>query len=151
MPSFVQTSEGHKRWQMEMSTPEDYQNSVKGYYRLITGVDEVVGRVRAWLEQRGLFDNTVVIYTADNGFFLGERELSGKWLMHEESIRTPLIIRDPRLPAARRGKRRREMTLNVDLAPTILGIAGIAPSPHMQGCDLSPLVRAESPAWRSDF
>src|SRR5882724_9682968 len=113
MPSFVQTSEAHKRWQMEMSTPEDYQKSVKGYYRLITGVDEVVGSIREALERRELFDNTVVIYTADNGFFLGERELSGKWLMHEESIRTPLIVRDPWLPAALRGKRRGEMTLNI--------------------------------------
>ena len=151
MPAFLQNSEGHVRWKMEFSTPEDYQRSVKGYYRLITGVDVVVGRIRDSLERRKLLDNTVIIFTSDNGFFLGERELSGKWLMHEESIRTPLIIRDPRLPAAARGKRRREMTLNVDLASTILGIAGIAPSPHMQGRDLSPLVRAESPAWRSDF
>jgi len=124
---------------------------VKGYYRLITGVDEVVGRIRRWLEQRGLFDNTVVIYTADNGFFLGERELSGKWLMHEESIRTPLIIRDPRLPAARRGKRRGAMTLNIDVAPSILRLAGIHAPQSMQGRDLTPLLRGDTAQWRQEF
>jgi arylsulfatase A-like enzyme len=110
-----------------------------------------VGRIIDSLERQKLLDNTVIVFTSDNGFFLGERELSGKWLMHEESIRTPLIIRDPRLPAALRGKRRREMTLNIDVAPTLLSIAGLPPSPFMQGRNLSPLVRGESPAWRSDF
>src|SRR5258708_15758885 len=134
-----------------MSTPEDYQKSVKGYYRLITGVDEVVGRIREVLERRGLFENTVVIYTADNGFFLGERELSGKWLMHEESIRTPLIIRDPRIPAARRGKRRGDMTLNIDVAPSILRLAGIDAPQSMQGRDLTPPLRGEAARWRQEF
>jgi arylsulfatase A-like enzyme len=151
MPAFLQNSEGHNRWKMEFSTPEDYQRSVKGYYRLITGVDIVVGRILDSLERQNLLDNTVIIFTSDNGFFLGERELSGKWLMHEESIRTPLIIRDPRLPRALRGKRRREMTLNVDVAPTILSLAGLPPSQYTQGRNLSPLTRGESPAWRNEF
>jgi len=151
MPAFVQNSEGHKRWQMEMATSEDYQKSVKGYYRLIAGIDEVVGRMLESLDRRGLLDNTVVIYTADNGFFLGERELSGKWLMHEESIRTPLIIRDPRLPAAMRGTRRGNMTLNIDMAPTILGAAGIDAQRAMQGRDLAPLMQKKPPAWRHEF
>ena len=124
---------------------------MKGYYRLITGVDVVVGRILDSLQRQRLLENTVIIFTSDNGFFLGERELSGKWLMHEESIRTPLIIRDPRLPAALRGKRRREMTLNVDIAPAILSLAGIPPSPYMQGRNLIPLARGESPSWRSEF
>jgi arylsulfatase A-like enzyme len=151
MPAFLQNSEGHNRWKMEFSTPQDYQRSVKGYYRLITGVDVVVGRILDSLERQKLLDNTVIIFTSDNGFFLGERELSGKWLMHEESIRTPLIIRDPRLPAGLRGKRRREITLNVDIAPTILSLAGLPPSSYMQGQNLSPLTRCESPSWRSEF
>jgi arylsulfatase A-like enzyme len=151
MPPFVQTSEGHRRWQMEMSTPEDYQKSVKGYYRLITGIDEVVGRMLDSLRARGLLANTVVIYTSDNGFFLGERELSGKWLMHEESIRTPLIIRDPRLPAGLQGKRRGEMTLNIDLAPTMVRMAGIDAPQSMQGRDLAPLLRRPSSSWRREF
>jgi arylsulfatase A-like enzyme len=134
-----------------MSTPEDYQKAVKGYYRLITGIDEVVGRMLESLERRGMLDNTVVIYTADNGFFLGERALSGKWLMHEESIRTPLIIRDPRLPAALRGKRRGEMTLNIDAAPTILRAAGIDAPRSMQGRDLAAMTQGRSPSWRREF
>jgi arylsulfatase A-like enzyme len=151
MPAFIQKSEGHRRWQMEMSTPEDYQKSVKGYYRLITGIDEAAGRMLDSLTRRGLLDNTIVIYTADNGFFLGERELSGKWLMHEESIRTPLIVRDPRLAGGLRGKRRGDMTLNIDIAPTILRAAGIEPPAVMQGRDLAPLTRRQASGWRREF
>lgn len=148
MPGFIQNSEGHKRWEMEMSTPSDYQKSVKGYYRLITGIDEVVARIADELRAQGQWENTVVVYTSDNGFFLGERELSGKWLMHEESIRTPLIIRDPRLPKARQVN---AMTLNVDLARTLLSLAGVPAPVTMQGRDLAPLLRGEAPAWRHDF
>ena len=76
------------------------------------------------LERIGADDNTIIIFTSDNGFYLGERGLAGKWLMHEESIRTPLIIRDPRL-ASRAGTTRDEMTLNIDVMPTILESAGL--------------------------
>jgi arylsulfatase A-like enzyme len=117
---------------------------------LISGIDEVAGRMPEWLERRGMLDNTIVIYTTDNGFFLGERALSGKWLMHEESIRTPLIIRDPRLPAAMRGKQRGQMMLNIDLAPTILRAAEIDARSSMQGRDLAPLKQGQSPSWRRE-
>ncbi len=66
------------------------------------------------MEALGLSENTVIIVTSDNGFFLGEHGLAGKWLMYEESIRTPLIIYDPRLPGSLQGQRREEMTLNID-------------------------------------
>jgi len=98
-----------------------------------------------------LADNTAIIFTSDNGFFLGEHGLAGKWLMYEESIRTPLIINDPRLPKSLQGQRRKEMTLNIDIAPTILDLAGVEIPNVMQGKSLCPLLKNESTKWREDW
>ena len=151
LPAFLRGDyEGRIRWERRFSTPEKFQESVRRYYRLITGVDVQVGRLFDYVKDRGWDDNTIVIYTSDNGFYLGERGLAGKWLMHEESIRTPLIIRDPRMDQVR-GAVRDEMTLNIDLAPTLLGLAGVDVPVSMQGRDLSPLVRGKSPVWRREW
>ena len=97
-------------------------------------------------------DNTLVIFTGDNGYYHAEHGLADKWYPHQESIRVPLIVRDPRLPAARRGETNDEFALNVDLAPTILAAAGITAPPRMQGRDLAPLYLAvPPPAWRNEF
>ena len=150
LPLSVQRSEARRRWAVRFGTPALFQQSVKGYYRLITGIDRAVGRMLQTLEKRGLRDNTIVIYTGDNGFYLGEHGLAGKWFMHEESIRVPLIVHDPRTSAAR-GRRLSPLALNIDLAPTMLALAGLTPPPSMQGRSLVPLLRGESPSWRSDF
>ena len=123
---------------------------MKSYYRLITEVDAVVGRIREQLRAVHADDNTVIVYTGDNGFYLSEHGLAGKWFMHEESIRTPLVVYDPRLPGALRGKRRDEMTLNIDIAPTLLSLAG-APAPQMQGRDLVPLLHGAPAGWRTEW
>jgi len=151
LPEFLQTSEARKRWEIRFSTPEKYQTSVKGYYRLVYGVDEVVGRIRQKLQERGLAENTVLVFMGDNGFYLGEHGLAGKWFMHEESIRVPLIVHDPRLPERLRNKRRGEMVLNIDIAPTLLELAGVPASPSVQGRALMPLVRGGKPRWREEW
>jgi arylsulfatase A-like enzyme len=153
LPAFLRDDEttARVRWKIRFSTPEDYQESVKGYYRLITGVDVVLGRIRRELERLGLADDTVVILTGDNGFFLAEHGFAGKWYGYEESIRVPLLIFDPRLPATLRGKSRDEFALNIDLAPTMLSLAGVPAPGVMQGRDLAPLVRGETVPWRTDF
>lgn len=151
LPEFIRTSEGRIRWQLRFASPEQYQNSVKGYYRLISGVDVAVGQIVTALEALGLSENTVIIVTSDNGFFLGEHGLAGKWLMYEESIRTPLIIYDPRLPGSLQGQRREEMTLNIDIAPTILDFAGVKVPESMQGKSLCPLILNASDNWRTDW
>ena len=150
-PDFIRQSEGRVRWAKRFATPESYQEMVKGYYRLITGVDDAVGAIVAALKDGGLADNTVLIFMGDNGYYLGEHGLADKWFMHEESIRVPLIVHDPRLPAARRGTKRTEMVLNIDLAPTLLSVAGAPVPARMQGRDLLPLVRGDSPPWREDW
>ena len=150
LPLEIQRSEARRRWSIEFSTPELYQESVKGYFRLITEVDTVVGRIRDQLRKMKADDNTIIVYTGDNGFYLGEHGLSGKWFMHEESIRTPLIVYDPRLPAAQQGARRTQMSLNIDVAPTILHWAGVN-GPAMQGRDLSPVVEGRQVPWRTEW
>jgi arylsulfatase A-like enzyme len=151
LPAFIQKSEGRRRWKNRFATPKLFQSRVKDYYRLISGVDHALGRILQALQQSKLDDNTVIIFTGDNGFFLGERGLAGKWLMYEESIRTPLIIRDPRLPASLRRQRIDKMVLNIDVAPTIIDLAGQpVPSP-MQGRSLRPLMQQKPVKWRTEF
>jgi arylsulfatase A-like enzyme len=150
LPLSVQRSEARKRWAVRFGTPRLFQESVKSYYRLVTGVDRAVGDMLKALEARGLRENTVVVYTGDNGFYLGEHGLAGKWFMHEESIRTPLIVNDPRTTRMR-GMRTRQMALNIDIAPTLLAMAGVGGGERMQGRSLIPALRGSREAWRSEF
>jgi arylsulfatase A-like enzyme len=129
----------------------NYQETMKSLYRLLTGVDLAVGRIVEQLNQLGFAENTVILFTSDHGSFYGEHGFGGKWLMHEESIRTPMILCDPRLPAARRGTVAEQMVLNLDVPETVLDLAGIQPPTGMQGRSLLPLARGEKPAWRSEW
>ena len=151
LPAFLKDGyEGRIRQQRRFPTLQMWQQAMKRYCRLITGVDVQIGRMLDWLVQSGLDDNTVIVFTSDNGFFLGERGWAGKYFIHEESIRTPLVIRDPR-NRKRRSLRRGEMTLNIDIAPTILDLAGIENDPSTNGRSLVSLLDGESPTWRTDF
>ncbi|MEC9010728.1 MAG: sulfatase [Planctomycetota bacterium] len=151
LPKFLQTSEARRRWKIRFANPAMYQKSVKDYYRLVVGVDDVIGRVVAKLKQKQLFENTVIIFTSDNGFYLGEHGLAGKWFMHEESIRLPLVICDPRLPEGRKGRRLGESALNIDIAPTILDLAGLEVPGSVQGRSLKPLLDGRRVEWRNEF
>ena len=154
LPPFIanEQNEGRVRYHWRFDTPEKYQTMMKNYYRLATEVDATCGRVLAALRQQGLLESTLVIFTADNGYFHAEHGLADKWYPYEESIRTPLIVRDPRMPAALRGQTNDDFTLNVDLAPTFLAAAGIAAPARMQGRDLSSLYLASNAAaWRTEF
>jgi arylsulfatase A-like enzyme len=151
LPDFLQTSEARKRWTLRFLTREKFQESVKSYYRLITGVDTVIGKIRDQLTQLGLSDNTVIILTGDNGFYLGEYGLAGKWFPHEVSIRVPLVVFDPRAAQKRQGVTVEQMALNVDIAPTILELAGLEVPQQMQGQSLVPLLKGKRPRWRTEF
>lgn len=151
MPLRVQHSESRHRWGVRFSTDALYQESVKGYYRLISGIDAVVGELRKTLEEQGVADNTVIIYSADHGIFNGEHGLAGKWYLYEEAMRMPLLVYDPRQPASERGTWRRAMTLNIDLYPTMLELAGIEPAPDVEGKSLVGLLHGKDPNFRSVF
>lgn len=151
LPEFLRQSEARRRWSTRFATAPMFQKSVKDYYRLIAGVDDVVGRLVERLDQMGVANNTVIIFTSDNGFFLGEHGLAGKWFMREESIRLPLILYDPHLPEHRRGSTISKMALSVDVAPTVLDRCGIEIPQEAQGRSLVPLMRGKEPRWREDF
>jgi len=148
---FRHNNEARRRWAVRFSTPEKYQTSVKGYYRLIYGVDVVIGRMRDALQIKDLAENTVIMLMGDNGFYLGEHGLAGKWYGHEQSIRVPFIIYDPRAQASVGGKRISEMVLNIDVAPTILDYAGLEKPQDMQGSSVIPLIEGSQNVWRTDF
>ena len=155
LPPFLQApaNEGRKRWAWRFDTPEKFQTMMKNYYRLCTEVDATCGKVVAELKKQGVLDNTLVVFMGDNGYFLGERRLADKWYPYAESIRVPLIIHDPRIPAARKGKTNDDFVLNTDIAPTILGAAHVAAPKTMQGRDFAPLYSGKTvdPPWRSEF
>lgn len=151
LPEFLKNSENRARWAARFWGPARYQECVRGYYRLISEVDDEVGRIVAELDKRKLADKTVIVYTSDHGFYLGEYGFSGKWYAHEVSIRVPLIVCDPRLPPSRQGTRRDEMALNIDLAPTLLELAAAPIPERMQGRSLVPLVAGQQPEWRHEF
>jgi arylsulfatase A-like enzyme len=154
LPEFIanEKNESRVRWHWRFDTPEKFQSMMKNYYRMATEVDTTCGRVLAELEKQGLLDNTLVVFTGDNGNFHGEHQLADKWYPHEESIRVPLIIRDPRMAKSRIGKTSDVFALNVDLAPTFLAAAGIEAPKTMQGRDLAALYDSEKdPEWRSEF
>ncbi len=124
-----------------------YQRYIKNYLRTVAGIDESVGRLMRYLDESGLADNTVLIYTSDQGFYLGEHGWYDKRLMYEESLRIPLIARWPREIAPEREEER--MVLNLDFAPTFLDLAGVSIPPDMQGQSFAPLLKGEEVTeWR---
>ncbi|MEZ6045376.1 MAG: sulfatase [Planctomycetaceae bacterium] len=151
LPEFLQTSESRVRWYRRFDTEAKWNQSVKDYYRLVKGIDDLLGTVRQQLADSGQAENTVIIFSSDHGFYLGERGLAGKWFMHEESIRIPLIVYDPRQPQTERGKVHEEMALSIDVSPTIMQLAGVEPPQVVQGASLIPLIQGEHPEWRHDF
>jgi len=149
---FDEKNEGRNRWHWRFDTPEKFQTMMKNYYRLASEVDVVCGKVLAELEKQGVLHNTLVIFTTDNGYYHAEHGLADKWYPHQESIRVPLIIQDPRMPKDKHGTTNDDFTLNVDLAPTILAAAGIPEPKNMQGRDIAPLyLAAKTPDWRTEF
>jgi arylsulfatase A-like enzyme len=155
LPPFLsdEKNEGRVRYHWRFDgTDETYQQTMRHYYRLITEVDDAVGRLIAELKAEGVYDNTLIVYVGDNGYFQADRGLADKWYPYDESIRVPLIVRDPRMLTANRGKPRDEMVLNLDVAPTIVSAAGLKVPVAMQGRDMGPLYMNQAPtAWRDEF
>ena len=151
-PQFLQESLNRVRWAWRFQTPEMYQNMVRGYYRMISGVDAALARIVDELEALGLADNTVIIFASDNGYFLNDRGFAGKWLPYDASLRVPLIVVDPRVPEALQGSAVAAIALNIDISATILDIAEVDRPRIMQGASLLPWVIGRTPDnWREVF
>ena len=124
--------------------------SILGRQRSLMAIDESVGKILKALKEIGQLDNTILVLASDNGYFYGEHGLSvERRLAYEESIRMPLLVRYHKL--IKPGTLRTEFALNIDLAPTLLELAGVAAPGTMQGRSLVPLLNRKQPAWRSSF
>jgi arylsulfatase A-like enzyme len=134
---------------MEERARLNYQHLVKNYYRVLLSVDDNVGRVLDYLDKNDLERDTVVFFTSDNGFFLGEHGLFDKRLMYEPSIRVPFLARYPGVFPARVDSS--HMMLNVDLAPTIMELAGVPVPDCIQGRSLRPVLENTRTSWRDSF
>lgn len=123
--------------------------NLRNYFRLITGADRNVGRLLDALKELKLDENTVVVFAGDNGYFLGEHGLGDKRAAYEESLRIPLLVR---FPGGKAGATVDQSVLNIDLAPTLLDLAGVAIPPSVQGRSFRPLLEGQAPAdWRTVF
>ena len=122
---------------------------MRAYLRMVSGIDNAIGRFLKALEAKGLADNTIIVNTADNGYHLGNRGFAGKWSHYEESLRVPMIIHDPRAPQGSRGQVLEHSALNLDLPSTFLDWAGVAIPKRYQGRSLKPLVSTgKADDWR---
>jgi arylsulfatase A-like enzyme len=140
--SVTLTGEALVRWK--------YQRYMRDYLATVQSVDDGVGRLLEGLSRQGLAQNTIVIYTSDQGFFLGDHGLFDKRFMYEESLRMPFLVRWP--AAIKPGTKRESMALNVDFAPTFLDAAGLKIPADMQGRSLLPVLRGRPPAdWRTSM
>jgi arylsulfatase A-like enzyme len=127
-----------------------YQRYMQDYLACIARLDTNVGRVLDFLDREGLAENTIVVYTSDQGFFLGDHGWFDKRLMYEESLRMPLLVRWPGV--VKPGSITDAMVLNVDFAPTLLDAASLPVPNDMQGRSALPLLRGERPAdWRTSM
>ncbi len=125
-----------------------YQRYMQDYLACVQSMDDNVGRLLDFLRESGLEQDTIVVYTSDQGFFLGDHGLFDKRFMYEESLRMPLLVRWPAV--VRPASQTEALSLNVDFAPTFLEAAGVRVPPSMQGQSLLPLLRGETPAsWRT--
>jgi alpha-L-rhamnosidase len=147
LPQIVRDGFNRTRWYWKDDTPEKYQHSTKGYYRMIYGVDQEITKIREKLAEKNLDDNTVIILMGDNGFFLGERQISGKWLMYDNSIRVPLIVYDPRV---KKHKDIEDMALNIDVPATIADLAGVDAPKTWHGKSLMPVVNGKDKSMDRD-
>lgn len=137
LPLEVRQGFNRTRWKWRFDTSDKYQNSIKGYYRMITEIDNEIGMLRQLLKEKGQADNTIIIVMGDNGYFLGDRQLADKWLMYDVSIRIPLIIYDPR---KKHPSRIDAMVLNIDVSKSILDFAGLQAPKNYQGISLNPFL-----------
>lgn len=141
--SFIHRKEGSGYYGILGSVGGKYLD----YHRVITAMDQQIGRLLSELDRLGVAENTIVVYTSDNGYFWGEKQLIDKRFPYEEATRIPLIIRYP-AKINSPGRSTQELTLSIDLAPTLLDLAGLAIPETMQGLSLSPLLKGDQKILR---
>ncbi len=128
----------------------NYENLIR-YYQIISGMDHIIGNMVKSLEEKGLSENTVIIFASDHGLINGEYGMGGKALLYDLAVKTPCFVYDPRLPESKRGRKVEELVSSLDITSTILDYAGIRQPEIMDGRSLLPLVKEEKVEWRNDI
>jgi arylsulfatase A-like enzyme len=151
-PGFLHTSLNRERYFWRWDTPEKYRINMRAYYRMLTGMDRIVGRVLDAVKEMGMDENTIVIYSADNGYYMGDRGFAGKWSHYDQSLHVPLIIYDPGMKDRLRGRVLGQTAISLDIPATIVNLAGLPVPGRYQGASLKPLLDGKDPGkWRHDF
>jgi arylsulfatase A-like enzyme len=151
-PTEVETEVGGKKQKLtgDALNAWKYQRYLQDYLACVQSVDDNVGRLLDWLDKNGLTQNTLVIYTSDQGFFLGDHGLYDKRFMYEKSIKMPFLVRWP--GTIKPGTVQDAMAINPDFAPTFMDLAGLSVPADMQGRSLVPLLKGQHPAdWRTSW
>lgn len=133
-----------------------YEPNMKKRNRMISEVDDACRHIVDELKEQGVMDETLIIFTTDNGYFQAEHRIAGKWFPYEESLRVPLIVVDPRMDEDKKGTTNADFTLSVDLASTFLSAAKVPVPPSMQGRDIADLYLDNDGSlsrkpWRTEF
>ena len=150
-PEFLRTTINRARYFWRWNTEQKYQTNMRAYYRMVSGIDGAIGRFLKVLDELGIADNTIIVYSADNGYHMANRGFAGKWSHYEEALRVPLIVMDPRVDKEQQGQVTDAMALNVDLPATFLDWAGVTIPARYQGASLMRVVSSGKPAnWRTE-
>ncbi|MDB4802333.1 sulfatase, partial [bacterium] len=151
LPDFLKTTINRERYFWRWNTDEKYQTNMRAYYRMVSGIDNAIGRFIEELEKAGLAENTIIVYSADNGYYMANRGLAGKWSHFEEGLKVPLIIADPRVSKEQQGQVTDASSLNLDLPSTFLDWAGAEIPERYQGLSLRNVVENGKPEdWRTE-
>lgn len=151
LPNFIKKTINRDRYFWGYDTPEKFATNMRAYYRMMAGLDRIVGRVIDTLKEQGLHENTIIIYTADNGYYMGDRGLQGKWSHFDQSVHVPLIVYDPRIKKELRGRVLDQLISSLDFPATMLAQAGVPVPAKYQGVSILPLLEGETPAdWRKE-
>ncbi|MBR9804824.1 sulfatase-like hydrolase/transferase [bacterium] len=127
-----------------VDTPDGMKERMIRKYQTITGIDRMIGEIRELLKQQGIAEKTVIVFTSDHGIMNGEFGLGGKALNYETCLRVPMIVMDPRVPETARGQRSLALAQSIDIAPTLLDLAGATKPASMQGKSLKPIVDGQA-------
>jgi len=150
LPEVAKTSLMERCYAREYNKKGSINYYLRQYHEKILSVERSVGKIIKMLEQRNIADNTVVVFLSDHGTHFGEKQLAGKWTPYDPSLRIPFIVYDPR-PGARKGVVSDKMVLNIDVAPTLLELAGVEVPAIMDGHSMAGLMKSDTVQWRSSF
>ncbi|TWU66709.1 Arylsulfatase [Crateriforma conspicua] len=150
-PDFLKTTINRERYFWRWNTPQKYQTNMRAYYRMVSGIDGAIGRFVKALEDAGMADNTIIVYSADNGYYMGNRGFAGKWSHYDDALRVPMIVMDPRVPEDAKGQVSQKTVLNLDLPSTFLDYASVEIPERYQGDSIRRIVQGDAvDEWRTE-